>query len=104
MQQSNFITNRGRLLLQSASGITKCGRLLLQILFYLFYLKLYLPLVPKIAFANKFQQYHKIKYIIYCISVHIKHPQSISSVFLILFLNSNNESLDFTTAGRLFHI
>ena len=66
--------------------------------------KLYLPLVHKIAFANKFQLYHKIKYNIYYISLHIKHPQSISPIFLILFLNSNNELLDFTTAGRLFHI
>ena len=34
--------------------------------FFLFiYLKLYLPLVRKIAFANKFQLYHKIKCIIY---------------------------------------
>ena len=67
-------------------------------------LKLYLPLLHKIAFANKFQLYHKIKYNIYYISLHIKHPQSISPIFLILFLNSNNELLDFTTAGRLFHI
>ena len=37
-------------------------------------------------------------------SLHIKHPQSMSPIFLILFLNSNNELLDFTTAGRLFHI
>ena len=57
----------------------------------------------KIAFANKFQPYHKIQYNIYYI-LHIKHPQSISPIFLILFLNSNNELLDFTTAGRLFHI
>ena len=34
----------------------------------------------------------------------LKYPQSISPIFLILFLNSNNESLDFTTAGRLFHM
>ena len=58
----------------------------------------------KIAFANKFQPYHKIQYNIYYVSLHIKHPQSISPIFLILFLNSNNELLDFTTAGRLFHI
>ena len=37
-------------------------------------------------------------------SLHIKHPQSISPIFLILFLNPNNESLDFATAVRLFHI
>ena len=67
-------------------------------------LRLYLLLVYKIAFANKFQLYHKIKDIIYYISLHIKHPQLISPIFLILFLNSNNESLDFTTAGRLFHM
>ena len=30
---------------------------------------------------------------------YIKHPQLISPMFLILFLNSNNESLDFTTVG-----
>ena len=72
---------------------------------FIYLLKLYLPLVHKIAFANKFQLYHNIKYnIIYYISLHIKHPQSISPIFLILFLNSNNESLDFTTAGRLFHM
>ena len=65
--------------------------------------KLYLPLVHKIAFANKFQLFYKIKYNI-DIFLHIKHPQSISPIFLILFLNSNNELLDFTTAGRLFHI
>ena len=58
----------------------------------------------KIAFANKFQPYHKIQYNIYYVSLHIKHPQSISPIFLILFLNSNNELLDFATAGRLFHI
>ena len=58
----------------------------------------------KIALANKFQPYHKIQYNIYYVSLHIKHPQSISPIFLILFLNSNNELLDFTTAGRLFHI
>ena len=58
----------------------------------------------KIAFANKFQPYHKIQYNIYYISLLIKHPQSISPIFLILFLNSNNELLDFTTAGKLFHI
>ena len=51
------------------------------------------------VFANKFQPYHKMKYNIYYISLHIKHPQSISPMFLILFLNSNNESLDFTTVG-----
>ena len=80
---------------------------LIKLFIYLFIyytLKLYLPLVHKIAFANKFQLYHKIKYNIYYISLHIKHPQSISPMFLILFLNSNNELLDFTTAGRLFHI
>ena len=57
------------------------------------------------AFANKFQLYHKIKHnIIYYISLHIKHPKSIFPIFLILFLNSNNESLDFKTAGRLFYM
>ena len=64
---------------------------------------IYLPLVHKIAFANKFQLCHKIKYnMIYYASLHIKDPQSISPTFLISFLNSNNESLDFITAGRLF--
>ena len=61
---------------------------------HLLLLKLYLPLVHKIAFANKFQLFYKIKYNI-DIFLHIKHPQSISPIFLILFLNSNNESLDF---------
>ena len=79
-------------------------KIYLFIYLFTYLLKLYLPLVHKIAFANKFQLYHKIKYNIYYISLHIKHPQSISKIFLILFLNSNNESLDFTTAGRLFHI
>ena len=37
-------------------------------------------------------------------SLHIKHPQSIPPIFLISFLNSNNESLDVATAGRLFHM
>ena len=32
------------------------------------------------------------------------HPESLSPNFLILFLNSNNELLDFTTAGRLLHM
>ena len=58
----------------------------------------------KIAFANKFQPYHKIQYNIYYIFLHIKHLQSISPIFLILLWNSNNELLDFTTAERLFHI
>ena len=40
----------------------------------------------------------------YYIFLHIKHPQSISPIFLILFLNLNNESLDFTAAGRLFQM
>ena len=31
------------------------------------------------------------------------HPESLSPNFLILFLNSNNELLDFT-AGRLLHM
>ena len=62
-------------------------------------LKLYLPLVHKIAFANKFQLNHKIKCnIMYHISLHIKHPQSIFLIYLVLFLISNNESLDFTTS------
>ena len=74
----------------------------LFIYLFTYLLKLYLPLVHTVA--NKFQLYHKIKYNIYYISLHIKHPQSISPMFLILFLNSNNELLDFTTAGRLFHI
>ena len=64
-------------------------------------LKLYLPLVHKIAFANTFQLNHKIKH---RVSLHTKHPQSISQIFLILFLNSNYESLDFATAGRLLHM
>ena len=63
-------------------------------------LKLYIPLVHKIAFANTFQLNHKIKH---HISLRTKHPQSISQIFLILFLNSNYESLDFTTAGRFLH-
>ena len=71
---------------------------------FIYLLKLIYRWYMKIAFANKFQLYHKIKYNIYYISLHIKHPQSISPIFLILFLNSNNELLDFTTAGRLFHI
>ena len=37
-------------------------------------------------------------------SLHIKHPQSIFPIFLILLLNSNNESLDLTAAGRLLHM
>ena len=65
---------------------------------FIYFLKLYLPLLHTIAFANKVQLYHKIN----TTSLHIKHPQSISSIFLVL--NSNNESLDFTSAGRLFHI
>ena len=64
------------------------------------YLKLSLPLVHKITFTNKFQLYHKIKYNIYYISLHIKHPQSISPIFFILFLNSNNESLEFMREPR----
>ena len=72
---------------------------------FIYLLKPFLPLVHKIAFANTFQLYHKIKYnIIYYIFLHIKHPQSVSPIFLILFLNLNYESLDFTTAGRLFHM
>ena len=68
-------------------------------------LKPYLRLVHKTAFADTFQLNHKIKEnIIYHISAHIKHPQSVSQIFLTLFLNSNNESLDFTTAGRLLHM
>ena len=61
-------------------------------------LKLYLPLVHKIGFASKFKLNHKIKSNIYNISLYIKHPQSIFPIYLILFLNSNNESLDFTTS------
>ena len=61
-------------------------------LLFIYSLKLYLPLVHEIAFTNKFQLYQNIKYnIIYHISLHIKHPQSISPIFSILFLNSNNE-------------
>ena len=41
---------------------------------------------------------------LYHISLHIKHPQSISPIFSILFLNSNIESLDCTTTGRLLHM
>ena len=75
------------------------------IIFHLFIIKNFIyRWYIKIAFANKFQPYHKIQYNIYYVSLHIKHPQSISPIFLILFLNSNNELLDFTTAGRLFHI
>ena len=36
--------------------------------------------------------------------LHIKHPPSIFPLFLILFLNSNNELLDISTAVGLFHI
>ena len=74
-------------------------------LLFIYSLKLYLPLVRKIAFANKFQLYRKIKYdIIYDISLHIKHPQSISPILLISFLNSNNSRKIIPyerTAGRL---
>ena len=81
------------------------GLIYLFIYLFTYLLKLYLPLVHKIAFTNKFQLHHKIKYnIIWYISLRMKHPQSITPIFVILFLNSNNESLDFTTAGRLFHI
>ena len=78
----------------------------LYLLLFIYYLlKLYLPLVHKIAFANKFQLYRKIKYdIIYDISLHIKHPQSISPILLISFLNSNNSRKIIPyerTAGRL---
>ena len=76
-----------------------CGIVYLLIIYSL---KLYLPLVHKTAFAIKFQLYNKIKWNTYYISLHIKDPQSISPIFLILFLNSNYESLDFTAAGRLF--
>ena len=78
----------------------------IYLLIYLFiYLFIYLPLVHKIAFANKFQLYHKIKWnIIYYVSVHIRLPQSISPIPLILFLNSDNKSLEFTAAGSLFHM
>ena len=73
---------------------------LLDLFSFIYLLKLYLPLVHKIAIANKLQLYHKV-------SLHIKYAQSISPIspiFWILFLNSNNKSLDVTTAGRLFHI
>ena len=36
-------------------------------------------------------------------SLHMKHRQLISPIFLNLFLNSNNESLESTAAGRLMH-
>ena len=65
--------------------------LFIYIFIYLFIylLKLYLPLAHKIAFADNFQLYHNINYtIIYYISLHIKHPQLITSpIFSILFLN-----------------
>ena len=68
---------------------------------FIYLLKFYLSFLRQIAFANKFELYHKTKYnIIYYISLHIKHPQSISPIFL----NSNNKWLDFTTTERLFHI
>ena len=60
----------------------------LFIYLFIYLLKLYLLLVHKIALANKFQLYHKIKLNIICyMSPHMKHPQSISPMFLILFLN-----------------
>ena len=37
------------------------GSMYLFIYLFIYLLKLYLPLVNKIAFANKFQLYHKIK-------------------------------------------
>ena len=42
-------------------GTRRESYLLLFIYYYLSLLKLYLPLVHKIVFANKFQLYHKIK-------------------------------------------
>ena len=77
----------------------------LFIYLFIYLLKLYLPLVHEIASANKSQRYQKIKYNIICyISLRIKYLYPISQRLLILFFNSNNESLDFTTAGRLFHM
>ena len=50
----------------------------------IYLLKLYLPLVHEIAFANKFQLNYKITYKSN-ISLHIKQAQSKSQIFLILF-------------------
>ena len=82
------------------SAVEFCFTETLHLLF-----KFYLPLIHKIAFANTFQLNHKIKLnTTYHIFLHIKHAQSISQILLILFLNSNNESPDFTTEGRLLHM
>ena len=63
--------------------------------------KPYLPLVHKIAFANKFQLNREIKQnVIHHISLHIKRPQSIFPKKIFL----NNELMDLTTAGRLFYM
>ena len=44
----------------------------------------------------------KIKHALYIPTY--QYFQSIFPIFVILFLNSNNELLDFTTVGRLFHM
>ena len=66
----------------------------------------------KVTEANKLQQKiyilnytsSKLNIVLKLVHLQIKHPQSIFPRILIFVLNSKTELLDFTLAGRLFHI